>query len=351
MLRQRLKQTPQFLSTRPSQQRGVALLMVLLVIALVTVLAVSLSGRSHSAVQRTINLTAAEQAYWYWLSSEDIARELLQTELSDNNGVAHLQQMWALQSAGDGMVFPVEGGAIQGKIKDLHSCFNLNSLAFGANEDDALLLRRKAQLRQLLLAVVDDIDTYTADVIVDSVADWLDEDSDIGGSYGSESVDYLSLPFPYNAANAYFAHVSELRLIRGVSATIYQQIRPYVCVLPRDNSLRINVNTVSREQPELLEAVTLGAMNRADAASFLATRRQDGYDSLDDARNHGALSDAAGRELDPNLGGPLDDLDVTSKYFQINATIGVGDFTLPVESQLLITRSATAVIYRGLGEP
>lgn len=336
---------------RPQQQQGVALLMVLLVIALVTVLAVSLSGRSHHAVQRTLNLGQAEQAYWYWLSAEDIVRELVQTEIKEDEGIAHSQQLWAQQSAGEGMAFPVEGGVIRGKIKDLRSCFNLNSLAFGASEDDALLPRRKAQLWHLLLAVVTDIDAYTADVIVDSVADWLDEDSDIGGSYGSESVDYLSLPFPYQAANAWFAQVSELRLVRGVSATIYQQLRPYVCVLPKDNSLRINVNTVSQDQPELLHAVTVGAMTKDDAASFLANRKQGGYDSIDAARQQGALNHAAGRELEANLGQPLDDLDVTSNYFQLNATIGVGDFKLPVESQLMVTQDATAVIYRGLGEP
>ncbi|WP_417658822.1 type II secretion system minor pseudopilin GspK [Pseudidiomarina sp.] len=389
-------------SAAPTKQRGVALLMVLLVVALVSVMAVTLSGRLQTSVLRTGNLQQAEQAYWYWLSAEEIVTELLRTELSESDNVAHQQQMWYQQSE-SGNLYPVDGGAIQGKIKDLHSCFNLNSLR-AADRDDSgssnagsnngtnagtnadtdgetdaeeegssgagtaphlIRERRKAQLRMLMLASSDSLEPYAADVIVDSLADWLDDDDTIDGSYGAESVDYQSLQFPYSAANNWLTHVSELRLIRGVSAKIYQQIKPYVCVIPRDNTLQINLNTVDDDQPELLHAVTLGGMSMDDANSFLSSRRAEGYESMDDARNNGALNDAATRGPRPNLGGGvtpngvsaetiggvLDDLDVKSKYFQLNAKIGYGDLVMAAESQFLITSETAKVLYRGAGEP
>ncbi len=40
-----------------------------------------------------------------------------------------------------------------------------------------------------------------------------------------------------------FAHVSELRLVRGVTSDVYARIAPYVCALPPGT--RINVNTAS----------------------------------------------------------------------------------------------------------
>ncbi|WP_417685421.1 type II secretion system minor pseudopilin GspK [Pseudidiomarina gelatinasegens] len=383
-------------SAARTQQRGVALLMVLLVVALVSVMAVTLSGRLQTSVLRTGNLQQAEQAYWYWLSAEEIVTELLRTELSESDNVAHQQQMWYQQSE-SGNLYPVDGGAIQGKIKDLHSCFNLNSLRVedrddsgsnnaGSNagtddETDAevggspssgagtaphlIRERRKAQLRMLMLASSESLEPYAADVIVDALADWLDDDDTIDGSYGAESVDYQSLQFPYSAANNWLIHVSELRLIRGVSAKIYQQIKPYVCVIPRDNTLQINLNTVDDDQPELLHAVTLGAMSMDDASNFLSSRRAEGYESMDDARNNGALNDAATRGPRPNLGGGvtpngvsaetiggvLDDLDVKSKYFQLNAKIGYGDLVMAAESQFLITSETAKVLYRGAGEP
>jgi len=391
------------------RQRGVALLMVLLVVALVSVMAVTLSGRLQTTVLRTANFQQAEQAYWYWLSAEEIVRELLQREISESDGVVHQQQMWYQQSKSDS-IYPVDGGAIKGEIQDLHSCFNLNSLRVedgsgsrsgagtappppqapntgnttgitsGANTNpnantsgntggsiapNVLRERRKAQLRMLLMATDENMEPYAADVIVDSLADWLDSDDDIDGSYGAESVDYQSLQFPYRAANSWLVHVSELRLVRGVTARIYNQIKPYVCVIPRDNTLKLNINTVDKNQPELLQAVTVGAMSRSDAASFLGSRRQDGYESMDDARNNGALNDAATRGTRPNfgggvtpagvtaqtIGGALDDLDVKSKYFQLNAKIGYGDLMMAAESQFLITSETAEVLYRGAGEP
>jgi Type II secretory pathway, component PulK len=398
----------------PAHERGVALLMVLLVVALVSVMAVTLSGRLQTTVLRTANFQQAEQTYWYWLSAEEIVRELLQREISESDGVVHQQQMWYQQSKSDS-IYPVDGGAIKGEIQDLQSCFNLNSLrvedgvssgsgagtappsnapqgnqsganagappATGANPGntntgggattggsiapDVLRERRKAQLRMLLMATDENMEPYAADVIVDSLADWLDSDDDIDGSYGAESVDYQSLQFPYRAANSWLVHVSELRLVRGVTARIYNQIKPYVCVIPRDNTLKLNINTVAKNQPELLQAVTVGAMSRGDAASFLASRRQDGYESMDDARNNGALNDAATRGPRPNfgggvtpagvtaqtIGGALDDLDVKSKYFQLNAKIAYGDLVMAAESQFLITSETAEILYRGAGEP
>ncbi|RUO59647.1 type II secretion system minor pseudopilin GspK [Pseudidiomarina marina] len=401
-------------AAQPQRQRGVALLMVLLVVALVSVMAVTLSGRLQTTVLRTANFQQAEQAYWYWLSAEEIVRELLQREISESDGVVHQQQMWYQQTK-SGSIYPVDGGAIKGEIQDLQSCFNLNALRVedgvssgsgagtappstapqgnqsgtntgtntgttgnnantGANTGtntggslapDVLRERRKAQLRMLFMAADENIESYAVDVIVDSLADWLDSDDNIDGSYGAESVDYQSLQFPYRAANSWLVHVSELRLVRGVTARIYQQIKPYVCVIPRDNTLKLNINTVSKEQPALLHAVTVGAMSMGDAASYLASRRESGYESMDDARNNGAINDAATRGVQPKfvgnvppngvtaqtIGGALDDLDVKSKYFQLNAKIGYGDLTMATESQFLITSETAEVLYRGAGEP
>lgn len=395
----------------PQHQRGVALLMVLLVVALVSVMAVTLSGRLQTTVLRTANFQQAEQAYWYWLSAEEIVRELLQREVSESDGVVHQQQMWYQQSQSNS-IYPVDGGAIKGEVQDLQSCFNLNSLRVedgvssgsgagtappanapqatpnsgstpnagsntgnantgggattgGSLAPDVLRERRKAQLRMLFMAVDENIESYAVDVIVDSLADWLDSDDNIDGSYGAESVDYQSLQFPYRAANSWLVHVSELRLVRGVTARIYNQIKPYVCVIPRDNSLKLNINTVKKDQPALLHAVTVGAMSMGDAASFLASRRESGYESMDDARNNGAINDAATRGVQPKfvgnlppngvtaqaIGGALDDLDVKSKYFQLNAKIGYGDLTMAAESQFLITSETAEVLYRGAGEP
>ncbi|RUO70906.1 type II secretion system minor pseudopilin GspK [Pseudidiomarina salinarum] len=341
------------------QQRGVALIIVMLVVALVSVIAVNMSGRMQTSVVRTANFQEAEQAYWYALSAEEIVKDLLLTELKDADGVVHRQQQWYLQSQ-NAQLYPVEGGAIGGVIRDLQACFNLNALKT-APEDQNLLTRRKAQLRMLMTEAMEEPDSYTIDVVVDSLADWLDEDSELGGSYGAEDADYESLRFPYRAANGMMTHISEFRLVRGVSQALFLELKPYICVLPRDSKLQINVNTVEDDQSALLYAVTLGAMSLSDAAGFLQNRPESGYDSLDAARAAPALTSAAAAKLDPNLGGgvrpdtielggALDDLNVTSEYFGLQAEIRFGELRLHARSQFLVTPEGVTTVYRGFGD-
>ena len=152
------------------RQRGAALILVMLVVALVAVLAVTMSGRLQMSVLRTSNFQQAEQAYWYWLSAEEVVKDLLQQELNDNNNVANREQQWYLSADSDAR-FPVQGGSIAGRIRDLHSCFNVNALRVNGSDQADLLTRRRAQFRLLLAAANPDIDSYTVDVITDSLVD------------------------------------------------------------------------------------------------------------------------------------------------------------------------------------
>ncbi|WP_417656363.1 type II secretion system minor pseudopilin GspK [Pseudidiomarina aestuarii] len=350
------------MSSSKPQQRGVALIIVLLVVAIVAVVAMSLSERLQTSVLRTANLQQAEQGHWYWVSAETIVRDLLQTELVEDDFTAHLQQEWALQSS-SGQRYPVEGGDIQGVIKDQHSCFNVNSMRL-PEDQQGLLERRKTQFRMLLMAVLEDGDQYTIDTIVDSTVDWLDEDQNLVSSYGAEDADYESREFPYRTGNTYLAEYSELRLIRGVTPQIYQVMKPYLCMWPNNAKWTLNPNTVPENRPELLYAATLGAMTVDDAQSFLNSRPEEGYESTENLRNDSAMSRAESNQIRPEfggnvrpdatvvsqLGGALDDLSVKSQYFEVTAQINFGDLTLRGRSFLLIGEEQTRVLYRSIGD-
>ena len=346
---------------QPMKQRGAALIIVMLVVALVAVLAVTMSGRLQMSVLRTSNFQQAEQAYWYWLSAEQVVKDLLQEEMSDNTNIATREQQWYI-TGDSGARFPVQDGMIAGRIRDLHSCFNLNALRVSGDGQQDLLTRRRAQFRLLLSAANPDIDSYTVDVITDSLVDWLDADSDIISSYGAEDADYQSLTVPYKAANTLLAHVSELRLIRGVTADIYNNLLPHVCVIPRSSILSININTLSDDAGPLLHAVTVGAVDQAGAQSALESRDLEGFDSFEEARNSNVLSNIATAQLQPNLGGgpasagapklgtSLDDIGVSSEYFELNTEVVYGDLIFRGTSQLRITPEQVRVLYRGIGD-
>ncbi|RUO56282.1 MULTISPECIES: type II secretion system minor pseudopilin GspK [Pseudidiomarina] len=346
----------------PRKQGGVALIMVLLVVALVTVLAVQLSKRLQMNVIRTMNYQQSEQAYWYWLSAEEIARQLLQLQVKDSKGVIHQGQVWYLQTEEE-RVYPLEGGGNANvAIKDLHSCFNLNALK-GDSLSTEQLVRRKVQMRMLLQAAMPDIDDYKADVIVESMADWLDRDEQMASSYGAERSDYESLNVPYQAANDFFVHESELRLVRGITQPVYQALKPYVCVIPNSNKNELNFNTV--EHGELVHAITLGALTVDEGKAALENRPDDGYDGIEDARNNSILAQASGQPINPNfggvprpsgitaesLGGMFDDLVVKSNYFELDTQVQFGDMELRGQSKLYVAEDDSVVLLRGLGEP
>ncbi|CAB0151157.1 Putative type II secretion system protein K [Pseudidiomarina piscicola] len=357
----KLSQLPNY---RPQRQQGVALIMVLLVVALVTVLAVQLNEKLQMNVVRTMNYQQTEQAYWYMLSAEEIARNLLQVQLKDSDGVVHQDQIWHQQSEEE-RVYPIEGGGlVRVDIKDLYGCFNLNALK-GAGLTNEQLARRKVQMRMLLLAAVPDMQAYTADTIVESLADWLDKDDRLNSSYGAESADYESLEVPYQAANDYFVHESELRLVRGVTQPIYQALKPFVCVVPNTNKLRINFNTVAAEHGELLHAISLGGLTTDAGNSAISQRPDEGYERVEDVLNNSIVQQASQQAIRPdfggvpkangvtaeNIGGMFDDLVVKSNYFELDTHVSVGDMVLRGQSKLYISDEETVVLMRGLGEP
>lgn len=207
-------------------QRGIALLVALLTVALAAILIAGLLDRGELAYARTRNALRAEQAQAYAHGLEAYAAEVLLKDLADDPGTDTNADVWTHPLPSE----PVPGGFISATMRDLNGCFNLNNLA-GNGSDHAEWVR---MFRRLLLARGVDPG------IADAVLAWLGGDA---AAADTEDNFYLSLPVPYRSAQRMFAHVSELRLVRGVDGDVYARLAPYVCALPPGT--KINVNTAS----------------------------------------------------------------------------------------------------------
>jgi len=216
--------------------RGVALLTALLVVALAGALVAALLDDGGIALARTANVQRAAQADALATGLEDWAIQLLRRDLAVDDVDAR-GDLWAQPLPPT----PVPGGRIGGRMRDLGGCFNLNNLA-GPNGVDEVQLEL---FRRLLGALKLDPG------IADAAADWVDADLMPGAIRGAEDATYLGLPRPYRAANARFADVSELRLVRGVDAAAWRALAPHVCALPERT--RINPNTATAS---LLQALS-----------------------------------------------------------------------------------------------
>ncbi len=76
--------------------------------------------------------------------------------------------------------------------------------------------------------------------LIDAILDWRDRD-DIKREFGAEDAYYQQLYPPYRAKNGPFNAIAELRLVRGVTETVYQQLKPRITVLAHSATLDKNL--------------------------------------------------------------------------------------------------------------
>jgi general secretion pathway protein K len=208
------------MNPQPQRQRGVALLVALLVVALAVILIAALLDRGELALARTRNVLRAEQAEAYAQGLEVYAAQILIT--TAGQGPDTNVSPWALPLPPQ----PVPGGVISATMHDMNGCFNLNNLASAPSSWAPLFLN--------LLKARGVVDA----TLVSAVTDWLSATPNV-----EDENYYLAQPVAYRSAHRAFAHVSELRLVRGFDGDVYAKVAPYVCALPAGT--KINLNTAS----------------------------------------------------------------------------------------------------------
>ncbi|MEO7062420.1 MAG: type II secretion system minor pseudopilin GspK [Dokdonella sp.] len=288
----------------PKRQRGVALLVALLVVALAVILIAALLDRGELALARTRNALRSEQAQAYAQGLELFAAQILVA-----TGNQHLDtnaSPWALPLPPQ----PVPGGMISATMRDLNGCFNLNNLsAHGGNPTLWAPI-----FRNLLVAVGADPN------LVEPVEGWLGN----GGSAATDTNYYLGLPVAYRPRNNWFVHVSELRLVRGVTADVYARLAPNVCALPPPTKVNVNTATVAVLR-------SLGDKLSQASAEKLWNGGQANYSEPN------AFAQAA---MDPSVLTRLNLLGVNSAYFLARGEITLDD--IPFTFYSLIARGTGA---------
>lgn len=291
-----------------SQQQGAALITVLMIVAIVVVLAVDMSARLQLQIQRQHNLQQQQQAFWYAMGAEAFSKVLLKRSLQGESSV-HLGQDWAQQGAS----FMVEDGQIAGEIRDLNNCFNLNALQ---KQPDRNQGQQQTMAQRAFLRLVEQVGgelSMPAENLLARLTDWLDEDSLLNSAGGAEQDDYAALQFPYYTANSLMASETELRLILDLTAADYQLLLPYICVLPENEQLQINVNTLTEQTAVLLQAL-LPELTEAQAQEAVLNRPEKGYADVESFLQSSALAGISVPDEVKNI------LQVQSAYFQLQAT-------------------------------
>ena len=255
-----------------NEQRGVALLIVLMLLALMAALAADMTLSFHSQLQRTRQVNHHLQRQYDIELAEKLALASLTQDVKDNDRQTTLQQYWAQPQ----QLQLEDGNTVKWQLRDAQHCFNLNALA-KISDDPLASPDFPAQVFSALL-INAGIDRGNTDEIVQSIADYIDVD-DSPRFHGAEDSFYQSQT-PRHSANQMLFLTGELRQIKGITENIYQRLIPYVCVLPT-TELSINLNMLTENDIPLFRALFLNNITDADARVLLQKRPREGWLTTD----------------------------------------------------------------------
>ena len=231
---------------RHARQRGIALLVAIVMFAIATTLAAAITYNKAMAARRAASTFALEQALQAGMAAEALAA--LALENNATSARTRLNDTW------DEPLGPVEiegtGVWIQAQLEDLSARFNLNSLVEwqGPPLNSFEIDQHQVDVFSNLLARLD-IDQRFANLLVD----WIDTNIAPQPMGGGEDTLYLTQVPPYRPPNTLITHTSELLALPGFGAEAYAKLAPYVSALPED--ALVNVCTASEFVLESVESM------------------------------------------------------------------------------------------------
>ena len=317
-----------------NRQRGVALLMVLFILALMMILASAMTERTAVMYQHTAVTLDNLQARWYALAAENMAAALLQRDALDSPSQTNLAQSWAQE----GRRFTLDDGEIRATIRDGRACFNLNAINHRADETSGGTPYPTDVFVRLLALLGES--PLRASQIAAALGDWTDSDGQPRLN-GAEDEVYMAQTPGYLAANQPMQDVSELRLLAGMDAALYQRLLPFVCAQP-DDALQVNVNTLRPSQAALLVALFPGELTLQEAQQLLHNRPRTGWSSV-----AAFLAQPTLQKTDTTLARPW--LTVHSTRFIAAFTVVTGNLRFQLHSVLQQEGRTFTVVQRRYG--
>ncbi|HDQ03445.1 MAG TPA: general secretion pathway protein GspK [Deltaproteobacteria bacterium] len=194
--------------------KGIALITVILIVSVLVALVIELNRSLRADIYDAANisdgikLTYIAKSGFYGaavlLGESDKEYETLRDEWANMEALS--MQSSQLFDAGYFIV----------RVEDEAGKIPLNKLVEG-NEYNPVV---RDILQRLLRQPEFGLDEGQVNEIVDSIKDWIDEDSAVTGS-GAESLYYSTLDPPYEAKNAPLDCIEELLMIKGITREIF----------------------------------------------------------------------------------------------------------------------------------
>ena len=190
-----------------SSDKGLALLMVLWVLAVLSVLVLSFAYMARTEVYSTISFRDGMEKKF--LAEAGIERGIMELFYRS----ANKNQMSAIEGS---EIVRIDGRQYDGELGESKYSFSIADES-GKININALTDANGIILNSLIVNL--GLPGETANTIVDSILDWKDADN-LRRLNGAEDEYYQSLPVPYKAKNDKLDTLEELLLVRGVTPEI-----------------------------------------------------------------------------------------------------------------------------------
>ena len=224
---------PRRTGSRPplARQRGLALLVAILIVALGTMIAAAVAYENAMTARRGVATYAFDQSILIAQGAEALAAYGLRQIVQSDPKQLYIGQGW------DKPIGPLEvvpGVMLEASLEDLQGRVNLNKLVKSDGTPDVAMVTAFNQL----LAELGLEEKWTGYII-----DWIDMDGTPSIPEGAEDSVYMGQTLPYRTPNRYITSASELLALPGFGRDRYLKLAPYVTALP--NGTKINVCTAS----------------------------------------------------------------------------------------------------------
>ena len=300
-------------------ESGVALLIVLLAIALLTIVVFEFTHSSQVETHLALGNRNALQAYYLARSGVNVAEAILARDALLTGDVDSEHDIWAQPLP----PLPVGDGTIMLRVRDEARALDVNVLA----KDHVGEIDPARRVFQGLFRILG-LDPR----LLAALIDWLDRNEEPERApAGAEQPYYFGLTPRVAVPNGPIVALEQLLALREMTPEILSRLAPFLTVVPDSGgTLRVNVNTAPAEVLMALSPAL--AAEPAIVQQILSVRRERPFDG------DGALRDAVPRLREGRLWEEIDNqITYDSDYFRIEAVGTVGG----------IQRGITAVVRRG----
>ncbi|WP_236278404.1 type II secretion system minor pseudopilin GspK [Enterobacter bugandensis] len=321
------------------KQKGVALLVVLILLVMMSALAAKISQQFCRNLQKTHYQVSQQQLRWAMQAQEKVVKDRLQTDATGENKALNLDGDWhqPLETRG-------EDYTVVSQVEDAQDCFNVNNLLAAEKipqGQNAPAVPEKPRNEQIVEQILTEsgISHTTAEEVYQQLVDYLDGDATTAKD-GAESDAWAGVVPARQPANQMMRTVAEIKQLPAFPVAAYPKVSKLLCALP-DSASKVDVNTLKPEQAALLAALFPGKLTEDDAVRLIDSRPETGWENME---TFSKVLEQTFPQLKDDLPQVAEFLSISSRYFRVNYTGNTDELTLRVVSQLQVNNEAGEIV-------